>query len=160
MGVSGCGKSTIASHLSRALGGTLIEGDDHHSTTSRAKMREGIALNDDDRKPWLNNIGALVAAQPGAAVLSCSALKRSYRDILRLHVPELRLVFLDLDRATAFARVAQRRGQEFPPSLVENQFDTLESPIGEARALRIGASQTEIAQLTQVMHWLRTGSTA
>lgn len=159
MSVSGSGKSTLASHVSDALGGTLIEGDDHHSPASRAKMRNGIPLDDEDRNPWLSSLGALMSGQPGTAVLSCSALKRSYRDLLRQQVPELRLVYLDLDRATAFARVAQRSNHEFPPSLVENQFDTLESPVGEACVLRVLATQTEMAQLTQVMRWLRSDST-
>jgi len=66
-------------------------------------------------------------------------------------------VFLKLNRTAAFARVTQRHGHEFPPSLVENQFDTLESPEGEAEVLRLEATQTEIAQLTEVMRWLRSG---
>ena len=157
MGVSGSGKSTLAHNLSRALGGVMIEGDDHHLSVSRAKMREGVALSDEDRIPWLNTIGTLLAAQGGTAVLSCSALKRSYRDLLRQRVPDLRLVFLNLDRTAAVARVTQRRGHEFPPSLVESQFDTLESPEGEAAVLRLEATHTEIAQLTEVMRWLRRG---
>jgi gluconokinase len=157
MGVSGSGKSTLADNLSRALGGVMIEGDDHHTSANRAKMREGVALNDEDRIPWLNRIGTLLAAQSGTAVLSCSALKRSYRELLRQRVPDLRLVFLNLDRTTAFARVAQRRGHEFPPCLVESQFDALESPAGEIDVLRVEATQTEIAQLTEVMRWLRSG---
>ena len=83
MGVSGCGKSTLGHELARAFDYALIEGDEHHLPASKEKMRAGIPLQDADREPWLDRIGALVAAAPGGAVLTCSALKKAYRDRLR-----------------------------------------------------------------------------
>src|SRR5450830_769472 len=128
MGVSGCGKSTVAANLADALRGTLIEGDDHHPASNQAKMRAGIALDDADRAPWLDRLGALLADSEGNAVLTCSALKHRYRDRLRAAVPALAIVFIHVGMEEARARVAARTGHLFPASLVENQFKTLESP--------------------------------
>ena len=108
MGVAGCGKSSLGSALAQAEGLPLIEGDDHHSPTSREKMRQGIALTDADREGWLTTLGQLLQAQPQGAVLTCSALKKVYRDRLRNACPGLRFVFLEIDRASAGQRVAAR----------------------------------------------------
>lgn len=83
MGVAGCGKSSLGLALAQALRLPLIEGDDHHSPASRAKMSEGIALTDADREGWLTTLGQLLQAHPQGAVLTCSALKKAYRDRLR-----------------------------------------------------------------------------
>eukprot|EP01030_Chromulinospumella_sphaerica_P001004 gene1004-984_t len=140
MGVAGCGKSSLGSALAQAEGLPLIEGDDHHSPTSREKMRQGIALTDADREGWLTTLGQLLQAQPQGAVLTCSALKKVYRDRLRNACPGLRFVFLEIDRASAGQRVAARAGTHFFSSaLVDSQFATLESPVGEAGVLRLDA---------------------
>ncbi len=131
MGVAGCGKSSLGTALAAALALPLIEGDDHHSVESRAKMSRGIALDDADRAGWLDRLGAELArhaAQEGGAVLSCSALKRAYRDRLRAACPGLRFVFLELDRDEALRRVASRATHFFSSSLVDSQFATLERP--------------------------------
>ncbi|KDB51936.1 carbohydrate kinase [Sphaerotilus natans subsp. natans DSM 6575] len=131
MGVAGCGKSSLGAALAAALALPLVEGDDHHSAESRAKMSRGIALDDADRAGWLDRLGAELArhaAQDGGAVLSCSALKRAYRDRLRAACPGLRFVFLDLDRDEALRRVASRASHFFSSSLVDSQFATLERP--------------------------------
>jgi gluconokinase len=154
MGVAGSGKSTLAALLARELGIASIEGDDHHSPTSRDKMRRGIALDDADRLPWLDTLGALLAHGGGGAVLTCSALKLVYRERLRRAVPKLRIVFLDIAPDTAHARVAERPAHLFPPSLVRSQFETLESPLGESDVLRVDANRSRLEQLNSVLAWL------
>ena len=155
MGVAGCGKSSVGSACARSLGWTLFEGDDYHAPESLAKMRQGMPLTDADREGWLDRLGRLLADNAGGAVLTCSALKRRYRDQLRAAVPGLRFAFLDLDRATAFARVSQRPGHVFPPSLVDSQFATLESPVGEPGVLRLDATAPLEALVAEVSDWLR-----
>ena len=154
MGVSGCGKSTLGQALARELGYPLIEGDEHHLPASKAKMRAGIALDDADREPWLDQLGALVAAHAGGAVLTCSALKRSYRERLRARVPGLKFVFIEIDRAEAVERVAARSAHMFPPSLVANQFATLESPVAERGVIAVPARQLLTSQVASVKKWL------
>lgn len=158
MGVSGCGKSTVAAGLARALDAALIEGDDHHLPQSQDKMRRGIALGDADRYPWLDRLGALLASTQGGAVLTCSALKRRYRDRLRAAAPALRIVFIEIGPAEARARVAARASHFFPASLVANQFEALEPPLGEPGVLRVDANWTIDAQCDAVLHWLRLAS--
>lgn len=155
MGVAGCGKSSVGAACAQAMGWTLFEGDDYHAPESLAKMRQGIPLTDEDRRGWLAELGQLLARQPGGSVLTCSALKRRYRDQLRAAVPGLRFAFLDLDRATAFARVSQRPGHVFPPSLVDSQFATLENPVGEPGVLRVDATEPLETLAAQVSDWLR-----
>lgn len=153
MGVSGCGKSMLGAHIAAALGAPLIEGDDHHLPQSRAKMQRGIALEDSDREPWLDRLGELLAQQRGDAVLTCSALKRRYRERLRARVPGLRFVFIDISRAEAEARVRARSGHIFPHTLVASQFDALESPLGEAGVLAVPAAAPIPVQLDAVLRW-------
>jgi len=158
MGVSGCGKSSAAAAVAEALGWQLLEGDAFHPAENVAKMRQGTPLNDDDRQGWLAGLAAQLA-QAGEAhprVLTCSALKKKYRDQLRAAQPRLGFVFLDLDYATALARVQSRAGHFFSPELVANQFQTLESPVGEGDVLRVDATAS-LAQITaQVQEWLRS----
>src|ERR1043166_5439128 len=122
MGVAGSGKSALGARLAEALRCDLIEGDAYPLPQSQDKMRNGIALDDSDREPWLARLGQLMAARPGDLVLSCSALKRRYRDQLRSLVPGLRFVYIDIDAATAAQRVGSRSGHLFPTSLVTSQF--------------------------------------
>ncbi len=154
MGVSGSGKSTLARELALALRGVFIEGDEHHSAESRDKMCRGVALCDGDREPWLDRLAAKMDESPGAAVLSCSALKRSYRERLRVRVAGLRFVFLDIPLSVAIARVAERTDHEFPATLVADQFDTLEPPVGEAGVLHLFALRDSACNLRDVMQWL------
>lgn len=154
MGVAGCGKSSLAGELARALSATLIEGDDHHLPLSREKMRRGIALQDADREPWLGRLGDLLAAEVGPAVLSCSALKRRYRERLRAAVPALRTVFIDIPVELARARVAARPAHLFPSELVASQFNALEPPAGEPAVLTVAAQTPLPQQLRSVLRWL------
>ncbi len=154
MGVAGCGKSTLGAAIATALGCPLIEGDDHHLPESQAKMRRGIALQDHDREPWLDHLGELMSAQPGDVVLTCSALKRRYRDRLRARVPALKFVFIEIDEAQAALRVRSRAGHLFPDTLVASQFEALESPAGEPDVLCVPASESLPAQVGSVTRWL------
>ncbi|MBP6777270.1 MAG: gluconokinase [Piscinibacter sp.] len=158
MGVAGCGKSTVAAELARALDCPLIEGDDHHLPASKAKMREGVALGDADREPWLDALGALLAQTPGSAVLTCSALKRRYRERLRACVPGLRFVYLEIGIEAARERVASRVGHFFPASVVASQFEALEPPHGEAGTLAVDAGLSPAAQRDAVLAWVAASS--
>ncbi len=155
MGVAGCGKSSLGSALARAEGLPLVEGDDHHSPASREKMRRGIALTDADRDGWLATLERLLQAHPQGVVLTCSALKKAYRDRLRGARPGLRFVFLDIDPASARQRVAARAGTHFfSTALVDNQFTTLESPVGEPGVLRLDALADPATLEQQARAWI------
>lgn len=150
MGVSGCGKSSLGAALAEGLQRPLIEGDDFHPPANVEKMRSGVPLTDADRVGWLDTLGAELAARPRGAVLTCSALKRDYRERLRAAVPGLRFVFMELTREEAERRVAARAAQHmFPASLVANQFATLESPVGEPGVLTVDATRPLAELLAQ-----------
>ncbi|GGH61864.1 gluconokinase [Comamonas phosphati] len=156
MGVSGCGKSSLGQVLAQALGLPLIEGDDFHPESNIRKMRDGIALTDDDRAGWLARLGQELAAHADGAVLTCSALKKAYRQRLRAAVPDLRFVFMQIDHATAWARVQSRAGSHFfSSSLVDNQFDTLEPPTGEPGVLTVPAGTPVPELAAQARAWLQ-----
>ncbi|MET3441164.1 gluconokinase [Variovorax paradoxus] len=143
MGVSGCGKSSLGAALATAFALPLIEGDDHHPASNVEKMRQGIPLTDADRAGWLATLGRALADKPQGAVLTCSALKRAYREQLRAAMPDLRFVFMSIERDEAERRVAARAGageHMFPASLVANQFATLESPVGEPGVVTVDAT--------------------
>jgi gluconokinase len=156
MGVAGCGKSSFATALSRALGWDLIEGDEFHPPENVNKMRAGIALTDADRAGWLAVLADELARRGPRAVMTCSALKQAYRDRLRRGVPELRFVHLDLTREQSIARVTQRPGHYFQPTLVDSQFEALEKPVGEAGVLIADATQSIETLQAQVCAWLQT----
>ena len=132
MGVSGSGKTTIGARLARALGSEFVEGDDLHPPENVKRMTAGIPLTDDDRRGWLLAIAARLREAKRARiglVVSCSALKRSYRDLLRsVGETEVRFVYLAGSRALLAERLAQRRGHFMPPSLLESQLSILEEP--------------------------------
>ena len=159
MGVSGCGKSTLGQAVAADLGLPLIEGDDFHPESNIRKMKSGIALTDEDRAGWLAQLAHELAARPEGAVLTCSALKRAYRDRLRSAVPGLRFVFMQIDRAEALARVQARSASHiFPASLVDNQFQTLESPHGEPGVLTVPAVDPMPASTARVREWVRASA--
>lgn len=159
MGVAGCGKSSLGAAVAEAEGLRLVEGDDFHSATSRQKMAQGIPLTDEDRRDWLAELGRQLQAHAGGVVLTCSALKRSYREQLRAAVPDLRFVFVDITREEALGRVAGRgAGHFFPATLVDSQFATLESPVGERGVLRVEAASPLQQLQRQVSRWLHGGA--
>lgn len=131
MGVAGCGKSTVARALADSLGAAFIEGDDFHPASNKAKMAAGTPLTDEDRWPWLDSLVTEVQrASAGGmpAVLSCSALRKTYRDRLRAGLPGLRFIYLKGDFETIRSRMAARTGHFMPVGLLESQFTTLEEP--------------------------------
>ena len=137
MGVSGSGKSLIGAAFARALGVGFVEGDDYHTAANVARMASGIPLTDADRAEWLRSLAARIqkAKDSGTGlVVSCSALKRSYRDILRGAAGELQFVFLQGSRALLAERLTSRRGHYMPPSLLDSQLATLEEPLPDERA--------------------------
>ena len=134
MGVTGCGKSTVGSQLAHALGWQFFDADDYHPQKNVLKMKSGIPLTDEDRKGWLISLHQLVRTEEksgGHVVLACSALKAKYREILvgssqKLATPLF--LFLDISREAAKARLELREGHFMPASLVDSQFDILETP--------------------------------
>ena len=155
MGVAGCGKSSLGAAVAQATGLPLVEGDDFHSPTSRAKMSQGIALTDADRDGWLTTLGGQLRGHPEGLVLTCSALKHSYRERLRQAAPGLRFVFLDIGREQAQARVAARAAEHFfSTTLVDSQFATLENPMGEAGVLQVDALESLDRLQLEVTAWL------
>lgn len=155
MGVAGCGKSSFAAALTQALGWNLIEGDEFHPPENVNKMRAGIALTDDDRAGWLSVLADELVRRGPRAVLTCSALKKAYRDRLRHSVPELRFVHLDLTREQAIARVTHRPDHYFQPTLVDSQFAALEKPVNESGVITVDATQSIENLQAQVCAWLQ-----
>ena len=132
MGVSGCGKTTVAEGLADALGWSFDEGDQFHPPANIAKMSAHMPLTDEDRWPWLQALAERIAAHENAgrsSILSCSALRRAYRDILRSGAPRVRFLHLHGERAVLAARLGARADHFFPPDLLDSQFATLE-PLG------------------------------
>jgi gluconokinase len=159
MGVAGCGKSSLGQALAAAEGLPLIEGDDFHSAANRRKMAEGTPLSDADRDGWLDALAAELSRHPQGVVITCSALKRRYRDRLRAAAPDLRVVFLAIEPAEAERRVAERSSTHFfNPALVASQFHTLESPVGEGRVLAVDALLPRGRLQRQVTAWLHAGA--
>jgi gluconokinase len=129
MGVSGSGKTTLAQGIAARLGWPFQEGDDLHPAANVEKMARGEALTDDDRRPWLEAVGEWMderRAAGASAVLTCSALRRSYRDLLRRGRPEVRFCHVTVDPDLLRRRLEARHGHYMPPSLLPSQLATLE----------------------------------
>jgi len=143
MGVSGCGKTTLATLLAEALDCSFLEGDLFHSPEAVAKMRSGQPLDDDDRWPWLDRLGAAAVrsiAEHNVAVLACSALRLRYRDRLRATIGHrTRFILLDAGREQLLARLANRAGHFMPASLLDSQLATLERPRAGEDAIALAA---------------------
>ena len=160
MGVSGCGKSTLAAALGERLGLAMVDGDDLHLNASVAKMRAGIALEDADRWPWLDRIGAYLAqAHAPGRVVACSALKRAYRDRIRAQAGEVCFVFLDGEFALIEQRMRQRPGHYMPAGLLDSQFRTLEPPqADETDVIRLPITEPVQDMVAQALAALQAGT--
>ncbi|RDH79424.1 gluconokinase [Mycolicibacterium moriokaense] len=138
MGVSGSGKSTVGAALAQRLRVPFADADDFHPPANIQKMSEGHPLNDDDRFPWLEAIGEWLAARClDGGVMSCSALKRKYRDQLRNHCPDVIFLHLSGSPEVIGRRQASRPGHFMPASLLASQFDTLEPLESDERGVAI-----------------------
>jgi gluconokinase len=155
MGVAGCGKSSLGAALAAVESLALIEGDDFHSAENRQKMVAGSPLTDADRDGWLDALAAELRRHPAGCVLTCSALKRRYRERLRAAAPGLRFVFMAIGREDAERRVAARAGWHFfNRTLVASQFEALELPEGEPGVLTLDATRPLDALRVDVVRWL------
>jgi len=151
MGVSGSGKTTVAALLAGRLNWRFQEGDALHSPANVDKMHRAIPLTDADRLPWLDSIAALIDrwnAEGVSGIITCSALKRAYRERIRAGRPDVELVYLRGARELVSARITQRMGHFMPPSLLPSQLETLEEPGPDEHPITvdIGAPAGEIAE--------------
>ena len=130
MGVSGCGKSTLGQLLAKTLGVPFFEGDEYHPKANVSKLSQGKALTDSDRLPWLQKLHSIALDhEPKGCVISCSALKASYREVLSRDLKnKVVWIFLDGDYDTILARMQKRKGHFMPAELLRSQFETLKAP--------------------------------
>jgi gluconokinase len=152
MGVSGVGKTTVGTLLARALGAEFAEGDSYHPPANVEKMRDGIALDDEDRWPWLQILAAEIdrwLAEGRDVVLACSALKRAYRDLLAHGRPTVRFVYLKGETALLQTRLDERRDHYMPPTLLASQLAALEEP-DDALAIDVSGAPEGIVEQIRV----------
>ncbi|MBL8349149.1 MAG: gluconokinase [Burkholderiaceae bacterium] len=158
MGVSGCGKTSVGRRIAQALGLAFVEGDELHPPRNVALMAAGTPLTDADRADWLAAIAALLGQAHDAGrglVVSCSALRRRYRDRLRAACPGLRFVFLHGDPALLRERMTSRRGHYMPASLLDTQLATLEPPDADEDALAVDVGPAVEQVTTTVLAGLK-----
>lgn len=154
MGVSGSGKTTVAKGLAVSTRRLFAEGDAFHPEANVEKMREGHALTDGDRWPWLRSIGAWIGEQERTgtpAVVACSALRRSYRDLLREGNPGVRFCHVEAPEAMLHDRMEHRAGHYMPPSLLRSQLETLEPLQPDEPGVTVSGDGTEQAVLAAVL---------
>lgn len=154
MGVSGCGKSTIASMLAQELGWTFRDGDSFHPPANVEKMHSGVPLTDDDRWPWLRSIAAWIDERRRSkepAIVACSALRRAYRDILVGARRDVRLVYLKGDISLIADRLAARQGHFMPAGLLRSQFETLEEPRADERPIVVSIELPPDALVAEII---------
>ncbi len=157
MGVSGCGKTTAGEALARHFGVPYIEGDALHPAANVAKMASGSPLNDDDRWPWLDKIGAALKSHSGGAVATCSSLKKIYRERLRQTAGEgLRFVYLKCSKEVLEKRMQARKGHFMPPSLLASQLATLEEPSGKAGVVTVNGDAAHEAIMAEIISKLES----
>jgi gluconokinase len=157
-GVSGSGKTTVGTMLAERLGWLYAEADEFHSAANLAKMAAFLPLDDADREPWLAAIGEWIDAATLAgtpAVVTCSALKRTYRDRLRAGRSNVKMVYLDIDQELVAARLTERKGHFFPPELLASQLKALEPPTGDEDVIRIQVDAPSPVLVDRVLARLR-----
>lgn len=161
MGVSGCGKSTVGAALAAHMGWRFVEGDSLHPADNVAKMAAGQALSDADRAGWLATLADVLAqarAQEQGLVISCSALKRAYRDRLRAGDSQALFAHLDGSREVIAARIASRTHMYMPASLLESQFAALQPPEPDEQALHLDVLQPPAELIDHITHHLQAQS--
>jgi gluconokinase len=152
MGVSGCGKSSIASALAARIGAGFTDGDDLHPPANIAKMAAGIPLQDTDRAPWLEAVGQHLAEAALPHVIACSALKRKYRDAIRTGAgDEVTFLHLAGSRELIAGRMAAREGHFMPATLLDSQFAALEPPEPDEAFVRVDIDQTPDAIVAELV---------
>jgi gluconokinase len=159
MGVSGAGKSSVGAALHRSLGWPFADGDDFHPESNVAKMRSGIALEDEDRWPWLAAIATWIGAQETAerdCIVTCSALKSAYRQALREGHPSLWFAHLSAPRDVIASRLEQRVGHFMPASLMASQLDQLEHLRPDEPGVNLPAMDTADAAAAAIETLLRS----
>jgi len=158
MGVSGSGKTTVAALLAGRLNWEFEDGDWLHPEANVAKMHRGIALTDEDRWPWLRAIAAWIdekRSEGRHGVVACSALKRSYRDVLVGERRDVRLVYLKGDEALVARRIAARHGHFMPAALLHSQFETLEEPGEDENPIVVSIEARPVEMVTRILAELR-----
>ena len=159
MGVSGAGKTSAARELTRQLGWEYIEGDDLHPAANVAKMAAGTPLDDEDRWPWLRRIAEVIGEHEAAGtsvIVTCSALKREYRDLLRNGHPSVWFAHVDVPRELLAQRLAARQGHYMPPSLLDSQLATLERLAADEPGAVIDGDGPLAETVAEVLADLRT----
>jgi gluconokinase len=157
MGVSGCGKTTIAKGLSETLGGTYLEGDSFHTLEAKAKMAGGTPLTDEDRWPWFDRLitAAHVELSSGRiSVLSCSALKESYRHYLFHSFEDPRLIYLEGSFELIKSRIDEREHEYMTSALLKSQFDTVEEPKNAPNVLKLSVQSSPSTLIRSICDWL------
>lgn len=157
MGVSGSGKSTIADGLAERLGWRSEDGDRFHPASNIAKMRAGHPLTDEDRWPWLQAIADEIdrVCEAGErAVIACSALKRTYRNVLVHGRSDVRIIYLDGSQALIADRLAKRKGHFMPAGLLDSQFKTLEPPTRDENPLTVSIDASAEAIVDDIVRQL------
>lgn len=156
MGVSGCGKTTIGRLLAERMGVPFADADAFHPQANIDKMAAGHPLTDEDRLPWLQKIGSWLHDHRGSgAVATCSALKRSYRDILREGAPDVAMCHLDGPMQVAYVRVQSRMDHFMPASLMQSQYDTLQPLQPDERGITVDFTLPEGEIVTTLMAYLQ-----
>lgn len=158
MGVSGCGKTTIAEGLAKALGGTYLEGDSFHTGEAKTKMGEGIPLTDDERWPWFDRMVSAARTEIDhrrTPVLACSALKQAYRDYLLGDFVAPYLIYLEGSFELIKGRMDARNHEYMTSDLLKSQFDTLEEPKAGERVLVLSIEERPEAIIKAALEWLK-----
>lgn len=156
MGVSGCGKSTVGQALAMANGVPFVEGDQYHPPANVVKMSAGLPLNDDDRAGWLQALQAQISAarhRGEGLVVSCSSLKRRYRDLLRQGDPALRFAHLSGAQEQIAARMQARVGHYMPPSLLDSQFRDLEPLQPDEAGVTLDIDTSSAGLVTEIQRY-------
>jgi len=156
MGSTGCGKTTIGTELARQMDAVFIEGDDHHSAENKAKMNAGIALNDEDRWPWLQQLGEEIARREGPVVVSCSALRKVYREHIARNAKEpVLFVYLHGSKDLLASRLRARHDHFMNVDLLDSQLETLEAPDNSEFSFTVDIDQTVQAIVEDIKVQLR-----